>query len=65
MKIADPANPSISATQSGERTSAESPQEICLSHALQSVYGDILLIDFEKDTYRELYHGEGHFARMP
>ena len=50
MKNADPANLSISATQSGEKAPAESPQEICLSHALQSVYGDILLIDFEKEA---------------
>lgn len=65
MKNADPANLSISATQSGEKPPAESPQEICLSQALQSVYGDILLIDFERDTCRELYHGEGHFGRTP
>ena len=65
MKIADPANFNLSATQSGEKPPAESPQEICLSHALQSVYGDILLVDFDKNTCRQLYHGDGHFTRLP
>ncbi|MFT3959476.1 MAG: hypothetical protein QM665_10445 [Desulfovibrio sp.] len=32
---------------------------------MQSVYDDIFLIDFEKNSCRELYHRDGHFAPLP
>ena len=65
MKITNPASSTISTTQSGGMTPVEAPPEIYLSQALQSIYDDIFLVDFEKNSCRELYHRDGHFAPLP
>ena len=65
MKPTAPANINIPTIPLAEGLPVETPQEIGLSQALQSVYDDIFLIDFEKDTCHELHHGGGHFAPVP
>ena len=65
MKSTAPENINLPTIPLTESPPVEAPQEIGLSQALRRVYDDIFLIDFEKDTCRELYHGDCHFAPVP